>query len=142
MKDQRLKDIKSMYRLNNWQGYFLNDKGKVYYFDLNTNTNDYLFTLRPPHQGREKIIVKEQELYLFRENEQRIYAISLKNKAQKWYYYNKSKERKLTDFDVLEEACVLYYKNDGAKSGYVQIMPIKDRETVEEYYVGQNTRLV
>lgn len=128
------------------KGYLILDDQQVYYYDDRLQIKKYLLTL-PLHKV-DKIIPNEDNLYFLSRSKQRIYCVALKNKMQKWYYFNKNASRELVDFDIINSVCHLYYKDKENMEMVHKLIDIKGIPSKSEqkhrdnpYIIGQNTHL-
>ncbi|WP_105618604.1 hypothetical protein [Vallitalea okinawensis] len=104
-------EIESLVMKKNGQGYIIDSRKHIYYFDIIKEQLTYLMTLNKELEGYVKLMISNNELLLFTRSQQKIYAYSLQDKRQKWYFYQHIKDQEIQDVEIHEQHIIILSKN-------------------------------
>lgn len=104
-------ELQSLVMKKNGQGYIIDSRKHIYYFDIEKEQLTYLMTLNKELEGYVKLLVNKDELLLFTRSQQKIYAFSLKDKRQKWYFYQHIKDQEIQDVEIHNQHIMILIKN-------------------------------
>lgn len=118
----------SLVMKNDYQGYIIDTDSRIHAFDLNQHCPKYCGTFNQSIKGQGKLLILKDELLYFNKEYQRIYAFSLEDRKQHWYYYQNLKNQYIMDVTVHKDSILLLCYNTFNKHAYVYGL---DRENAQ-----------
>lgn len=113
---------------NNQQGYIIDKCKRIFEFQLGETGFTYCGTLNHEKIGQGKLMYYRGQCLYFNPIHQKIYAFSLEDKKQHWYYYQKRKHQTIIDVDVFGDQLMLLCRN--AFNGHIYVYELNVTDMV------------